>query len=53
MTISPGIGNNPARGYLATLFASNDGANAVLSVVAHVVIEYYVELSDQILNVGS
>jgi len=51
--LAAGIGNNPARGYLATLFASNDGSNAVLSVVAHVVIEYYVELSDQILNVGS
>lgn len=51
--LAAGIGNNPARGYLATLFASNDGANTALSVCAHVVIEYYVELSDMVLNVGS
>jgi len=51
--LAANMSSNPARGWLATCFSSNDGANVVQSVVAHVVVEYYVELSDLILNVGS
>lgn len=51
--LAAAIGANPNRNYLGFVFCANNGVTTATTVVAHIEVEYYVELSELILNAGS